>query len=337
MTRTAEVSGVHFPIVSDLYLILLKFRFPPLNMVQEAPNTLTYIPPHSDSMLLFADVVKRLDANEWRFEFTKATLLHEFEEECPESIKVSKELNTPLASVLLPIIRKQEGSMDIFIPTRRPYILKVSIRNDIATLAEFSAHQGPSRQERLWLRKRDDIARLGMINNSYIRLLRMTSNISNRSGGYRAIDVSLKIPVEYLTTEIAFLAGLTNVQALEEELKMIKKTGVGKKRDMGFGDLISWKIYDVKSSEQIRVIEPMIIFYREMNVVKLITLRNIPALFIAGLRERVPLLFIDMKMVLSRSRPPYWIRQELCVAPFSEFLVKQKEYRKRSGGKTTVI
>jgi len=221
--------------VPNLYLIVLEFRFPPLNLIQEAPNILTFLPPHSDSILLFADIVKRYSSHDWRYDFVEATLFREFDKEYPDSLNLLHELNVPLATVFLPVIRENKKYLEILVPTRHPYLLKVMVWDSKVTLAEISKYNSISRQESLWLRKRDDIAKLGMLNGKHLKLIRITTSISSRSGGYRAIDASLKIPIEYLSTKTAFLASIKDREVLEEELKVLERTGVGKKRDMNIG------------------------------------------------------------------------------------------------------
>ncbi|MEL9908244.1 MULTISPECIES: hypothetical protein [Thermoprotei] len=220
---------------------------------------------------------------------------------------------------------KNERYLEILVSTKYPYLLKVLIRGTEATLLEISKSDSISRQENLWLRKRDDITKLEILNGEHLKLIRMTASIDSRRGGYRAIDVSLKIPIEYLSTKMAFLASVRNTEILEEELKVLKRTGVGKKRDMGFGDLLGWKIYQVtaSSNNNLRIIGPMAIAYEEASKTRIITLRNTPSSFIASLKEKGGLLPLNIRMALSRTKPPYWVREELCITPFSEFLFKE--------------
>lgn len=324
MTANAGNSGIQGLMqVTNLYLTILEFRFPPLNVVQEGPNILTFLPPHSDSILLFADIIRRYANDDWRYAFIEAALFRIFDKEYPDSLKLSHELGIPLASVFLPVVKENEKYFEILVPTRYPHVLKISIENSKAILTEISEYDGLSRQESLWLRKRDNIAKLGIIRNDNIKLIKMTTTIGNRSGGYRAIDVLLKVPVEYLSTKMVFLASIRDVGILEEELKTLKKMGVGKKRDMGFGDLIRWKVYPIESSDNVGVVGPMALAHGEADKLRIVTLRNIPSFFIANLKEKGGLLPLNMRMVLSRTKPPYWIREELCISPFSEFLLKK--------------
>lgn len=223
---------------------------------------------------------------------------------------------------------KNERYLEILVSTKYPYLLKVLIRGSEATLLEISKSDSISRQENLWLRKRDDITKLEILNGEHLKLIRMTASIDSRRGGYRAIDVSLKISIEYLSTKMAFLASVRNTEILEEELKVLKRTGVGKKRDMGFGDLLGWKIYQVtaSSNNNLRIIGPIAIAYEEVSETRIITLRNTPSSFIASLKEKGGLLPLNIRMALSRTKPPYWVREELCITPFSELLFKESWY-----------
>jgi len=310
--------------IPNLHLIILKFRFPPINVVQEAPNLLTYLPLHVDSMLLFADIMRSFGNNDWRFNFVKTAMFHKFDKDRPKSLNFLRRYGTTLSSVLLPIIRMRDNELKLHIFTKPPRILTVALEKSYTQLKELSRANDLSRQEKLWIRKKDDIVKLALIGGEYLDLRNLVSGINSRSGGYRAIDISIKIPVEYLSTELAFFASISDLKALEDELNVLKKSGIGKKRDMGFGDLVAWEIYEFYSSnKEISILYPMIISYKEGNSTRrIITLRNLPAHVITSLKNVGKLLPLNMKMILSRTRPPYWVREELCITPFSEFLLK---------------
>lgn len=310
-----------------------------MNLIQEAPNILTYMPFHADSLLLFADIVKDYGDTDWRFDFVKASYFRKFDKEYPGSLKVSEEHGVALSSVVLPVLRRTSDALDLYVPTRHPRILTIAIRNHVVRLHELRRTDALLRQERLWIRKRDDISKLALISIDTFEL-KAKSNINVRKGGYRAIDVSLKIPLEYMSTELAFFASVNSYEELQEELNMLKRSGIGKKRDMGFGDLISWEIYKVKpGNKYLNIRDPMLLYSIENNITRLITLRNLPATILNMLREPKhkgrgrddELLFlpVNMNMVLSRTKPPYWLRQELCLMPFSEFLLRIRKKRKR--------
>jgi hypothetical protein len=309
-----------------------------MNLIQEAPNILTYIPFHADSLLLFADVVKDYGDTDWRFDFVKASYFRKFDKEYPGSLKVSEEHGVALSSVVLPVFRRTSDTLDLYLPTRHPRILVIAIRNNVVHLHRLRRTDASLQQERLWIRKRDDISKLALIDIDMFELEGLKSNINARSGGYRAIDVSLKIPLEYMSTELAFFASVNSYEKLQEELSMLKRSGIGKKRDMGFGDLISWEIYKVKpDNKYLNIRDPMLLYSMENNTTRLITLRNLPATILNMLRkpeqerrdrdDKLLFLPVNMKMVLSRTKPPYWLRQELCLMPFSEFLLRIREKR----------
>lgn len=316
-------AGISAPEAHSLYLVLLKFRFPPINIVQEAPNTSTYIPSHADSLLLFADIVKNYVNNDWRYDFVKASLFRKFDREYPESLHYSKEYGVPLSSVLIPVLRRNDNRLELFLSTRYPRALSVTVDRGSVTLSRLYRVEGLLRQEKLWIRKRDDIVKLSLISTGFLNIKRVVSGISARSGGYRAIDLSVKVPVEYLSTELAFFASIGDYRKLVEELNILKRSGIGKKRDMGFGDLVSWEVYRIQYNEhEIKVLDPMILLYKEHDNFRVITLRNLPAIIVNALRQRYRLLIVNMKAILSRTRPPYWVREELCLMPFSEFLLR---------------
>ncbi len=328
-------SSLEIPLtgVPDLYLIILRFRFPPMNLIQEAPNILTYIPFHADSLLLFADIVKDYGDTDWRFDFVKASYFRKFDKEYPGSLKVSEEHGVALSSVVLPVLRRTSDALDLYLPTRHPHILVITIRNNVVHLRKLRRTDASLRQERLWIRKRDDISKLALVDTYTFELEGLKSNINTRSGGYRAIDVSLKIPLEYMSTELAFFASVNSYEKLQEELSMLKRSGIGKKRDMGFGDLISWETYRVELDNKcLNIRDPMLLYNMENNIIRLITLRNLSATIFNMLRkpkqkrrgkgDELLFLPINIKIVLSRTKPPYWLRQELCLMPFSEFLLR---------------
>jgi len=322
---TKDDTGIPLPEISNLYLVLLRFRFPPINIIQEAPNTSTYIPFHADSLLLFADIVKNYGNNDWRYDFVKASLFRKFESDCPESIHCSKKFGVPLSSILIPVLRRKDNKLELFLSTRHPRALSAIVDRGSVELGTQYRVEGLFRQEKLWIRKRDDIVKLSLISTEFLNIKKVVSGISAGSGGYRAIDLSVKVPIEYLSIELAFFASINDYGKLVEELNILKRTGIGKKRDMGLGDLVSWEAYRVRfNGHEIRVLEPMILFCKdkERNEFIIITLRNLPAAIVNELRQRHRLLVISMKAALSRTRPPYWVREELCLMPFSEFLLR---------------
>ena len=312
--------------LSNLVMVLLKFRFPPLNFIQEAPNILTYTYLHIDSVLTFVDIINNYNAD-WRFSYLEVSLSYRFSKEIPASINTSRAFDTPLASVLLPVLSDSQNQslkkLKVCIPTAKPLSLIVNIDKTRASLKEFIDEKLELRYEKLWLRKRDDIPKL-MHSVLGLNVVELRSNINNKSGGYRAIDVTLKIPIMFLSTEFVFFASVRNRHILEQELNVLAKTGFGKKRDMGFGDIISWNIYDlyIEPNSNISILDPMILAIKEKNYTKLITLRNIPALILERLRS-IGVLPLRLKIVSSRRKPPYWVREELCIMPFSEILVKR--------------
>lgn len=322
MTVKSATNTHRFNQIPNLYLVVLKFRFPPLNMIQEAPNILSFLPAHADSVLLFADMVASSSNADWRYDFMKLSLSHNFDRVNPRSLFFSEEYNSPLSTVFIPVISELNGCIELFMPTDHPRILKIYISKSLALVKEISDFSKASREEILWLRKRDDISKLGIMNSSYFKLLGTTTSIGSRSGGYRSINLLLKVPIEYMTTRIAFFASVENKDILNKELSVLRKTGIGKKRDMGLGDLIEWNILDVKFDKNIGIVEPMLLLYNEKSVTRIVTLRNTKPVFIANLKEKGQILPINIKLIPSRTKPPYWIREELCIAPFSEFLFK---------------
>ena len=324
------------PPVEDVYLVVLRFRFAPLNFVQEAPNVMTFLPPHLDSALLFADVVNKYVGRDWRYDFVKAALFQKFDKQLPDSLNSLQQLDVPLATVLLPVVKEGGEGLEMLVSTSPPYLLKVSLKTSArepeAILAGFNKYEGFSRQETLWLRKRDDIAKLGIISGDRVKLLLdRGSDIASNRGGYRAIDVSLKVPIGYLSTKAAFLASVKSKDALEKELAVLRRMGVGKKRDMGFGDLVDWKVYQVRFASGLKITGPMALASTidKAGWTKIITLRNTPASYIAklkgGLGNKCEFLILSMRTVLSQARPPYWVRSEPFIAPFSEFLLKPRK------------
>lgn len=324
--------------VPNLYLVMLRFRFPPMNLVQEAPNILTYIPFHADSLLLFADIVKDYRNVDWRFDFVKISCFRKFDREYPRSLRYSKEYGVALSSVMMPVLRRDNGLLELYLPTRYPRILSLVLNNDTASMLELRRSEALLRQEKLWIRKRDDISKLALLNIELFKMKELKSYINARSGGYRAIDLLLKIPLEYLSIELAFFVSVSNYKELLNELNILKRSGVGKKRDMGFGDLISWEIYKVKvGNRNLGIWIPMVLYSIEGNTIRAITLRNLPASILDTLRRSrqegkskdcKPLFLpVNMRIVLSRIKPPYWLKEELCLMPFSEFLLRVQDRR----------
>jgi|GEM_PF-2809674 len=312
--------------LKNLVMVLLKFRVPPLNFIQEAPNLMNYIYLHADSPLAFADVVSNYNGD-WRFSYLDVALNRNFGETTPLSLNDSQAFNTPLASVLLPVLCDLQSSssrqLKVYIPIAKPLLLVIDINDTGALLKGTEIEERiETRYEKLWLRKRDDIPKLMHVLPE-LNITKLGSYIDNMSGGYRAIDFALKIPVAFLSTEFVFFASIKNVDALKQELSILTKTGFGKKRDMGFGDLLSWEVYDLSiNSRSIMVLDPMILAIEEEKYTKLVTLRNTPVSVIQRLRN-TSILPLRLRIASSMRKPPYWVKEELCITPFSEMLIKK--------------
>lgn len=313
--------------LKDLVMVLLKFRVPPLNLIQEAPNLLNYIYLHADSMLVFADIVRNYNTD-WRFDYLEAALYHNFVEVTPLSINNSRVFDTPLTSVLLPVLHDLRSlsprQLKVYIPTAKPLSLVIDINDKKALLKEITSERTVTRFKKLWLRKRDDIPKLmHYLPKLKINMHKLGSSITNKSGGYRAIDVTVKIPIVFFSTEFVFFASIKDVDAFRQELNTLIKTGFGKKRDMGFGDLLSWEVYNL-NSRNIMISDPMFLSIRKENHSKLVTLRNTPVTVIEYLRNRnIDILPLRLRVAPSRRKPPYWVKEELCIMPFSEMLTKK--------------
>lgn len=311
--------------LKDLVVVLLKFRAPPLNFIQEAPNLMNYIYLHADSALVFADIVRNY-ITDWRFNYLEVALYHKFVEATPLSINSSRVFETPLASVLLSVLHDLQNPLSrqlkVYIPTAKPLSLVIDINDKRALLKGIMYEKIEARHEKLWLRKRDDISKL-MHNLDRLNITGLRSYIANKSGGYRATDLALKIPIVFLSTEFVFFASIKNVDALRQELNTLIKTGFGKKRDMGFGDILSWEVYELSTnSRSIMILDPMILAIGEKNYTKLITLRNTPVSVLEYLRN-IGILPLRLRVASSRRKPPYWVKKELCITPFSEMLIKK--------------
>jgi len=54
---------------------------------------------------------------------------------------------------------------------------------------------------------------------------------------------------------------------------------------------------------------------------KIIALRNLPGAFMATLRNmNIHILPLKLKLILSSTRPPYWVKKEFVLAPFFRVL-----------------
>ncbi|WP_448579734.1 hypothetical protein [Thermosphaera sp.] len=315
--------------LKNLNMVLLKFRTPPLNFIQEAPNLMNYIYLHADSALVFADIVRNC-TTDWRFDYLDAVLYHKFVEATPLSINNSRAFETPLASVLLPVMHDSQNPLSrqlrVYIPTAKPMSLVIDISNRRALLKELEEKMIEKiefRHEKLWLRKRDDISKLMHSLEGKLDITELKSYIANKSGGYRAIEFTLKIPIVFLSTEFVFFASIKNVDALRQELNTLIKTGFGKKRDMGFGDLLSWEVYELSTnSRNITILDPMILAIGAKNYTKLITLRNTPVSLLEDLHNN-GMLPLRLRIASSSTKPPYWVKKEFCITPFSEMLIKK--------------
>lgn len=222
-------------VIAVRYLVALKFRTFPLSLSLSSPNELSqeFIP--LDGPLAFAEYYKiKLSANsDWRARYLEDTLTS-------KEIEWRSEI---MSSYLLPAIRKDKSIMVI-----TPMGFKVVFSLGNKARYELSERQYPRRMESsqilLRLGRRDDILKTEILRKSLgIELTRKIKALpSPQSGPYKSIDYLIKVYTPNLMW-LAIVDGVSNQKKLKELLSILKQFGIGKKRNMGWGDLLDYYIY----------------------------------------------------------------------------------------------
>jgi len=286
-----------------VYLVALRFRAYPLSFSLSSPNELSQELIPLDGPLAFAEYYKTRLPNDpdWRAKYLEDVL----------TIEELKWVSDIRSSYLLPCTVKEER---LTITTPMGFNAIFSVIDD-RTHYETSEKQQPKKWEssQIFLRlgRRDDIIKVEILRNSTgVNLTKKTKRLPiSQSGPYKAVDYSLKLYTPNLMW--ASIVNGTSRRRLDELLHILGKFGIGKKRNMGWGDLLEYQIYELKGKN----ITPDYILHTQGESRFLETWRPISPEKIAKMITKPPkgvrynkLSLLDSKIGYGAERPPYWRR-----------------------------
>lgn len=278
-----------------MYLVTLKFGAFPLSLSLSSPNILSqeFIP--FDGPLAFAEYYKAKlsTSSDWRIQYLEDTL-------------TSKELewNSEIrSSYLLPAIRENNS---LIVTTPMGFEVKFSVGNDARYESSERHHLYKAETSQIFLRlgRRDDIIKTALIRKQLGVKLNVKSFPNSQTdpqrGPYKAVDYQVKIYVTNLLWA-AIVDGVSR-DDLKELLSVLKKLGIGKKRNMGWGDLLDYSVYPLNSTN---TLTPEYIIHSEEY---LETWRPLSPEKIVELRKIRKMSLLDSKIGYGSENPPYWKR-----------------------------
>ncbi|WP_297064491.1 hypothetical protein [Thermococcus sp.] len=285
-----------------MYLVTLKFRAYPLSFSLSSPNELSQELTPLDGPLAFAEYYKTKLSNDpdWRAKYL-------------EDVLTTKELewvSDIRSSYLLPCTVNKET-----LTITTPMGFKAVFNVDDEARYEFSERQRPKKWEssQIFLRlgRRDDIIKVEILRNSMgVSLTTKTKGLpSSQSGPYKAVDYSLRLYTPNLMW--ASIVNGISQRKLDELLRILRKFGIGKKRNMGWGDLLEYQSYKLKDKNT----TSDYIIHTQGELRFLETWRPISPEKIAKIMTKPPkgmgyakLFLLDSKLGYGAEKPPYWRR-----------------------------
>ncbi len=285
-----------------MYLVTLRFRAYPLSFSLSNPNELSQELIPLDGPLAFTEYYKTKLSNDpdWRAKYL-------------EDVLTAKELewvSDIRSSYLLPCTVNKET-----LTITTPMGFKAVFNVDDEARYEFSEGQRPKKWEssQIFLRlgRRDDTIKVEILRNSMgVSLTKKTKGLpSSQSGPYKAVDYSLRLYTPNLMW--ASIVNGISQRKLDELLRILGKFGIGKKRNMGWGDLLEYQSYKLENKN----ITSDYILHTQGESRFLETWRPISPEKIAKIMTKPPkdigynkLSLLDSKIGYGAERPPYWRR-----------------------------
>jgi len=322
---------VIYPVATaGLRLVLLRFRFPPLSCLLEGPIKLfKTVPTHLDSALAAAELLMMAaeegkEAQEFLIEMLLRAYRGQVEADIPSSLRWSTgDANYPLGSALIPVRWLSENDLSLFLPSEKPYILHTALKDGEVLPSQIEPFGEPKDTVEfhniLPLRRRTNIERLLQLLTAK-RLdvsKRGLSQITEARGAYRALDSRARLEGALASTVFVAVLDVADEDLLHRCLNMLKVLGIGKKRDMGYGELMSYRVLEVAEGEGIEL-RPDYVEWAEGELRHRITLRLLPWQVVRSWMAEGWRL-IRAATIVSSHRPPYWLRGErrTCLLPLA--------------------
>jgi len=225
-----------------VYLVCLEFRTPPFTLQFRYPNAQISVPLVLDGAFAFLNKYSGLD--DWREEYLMdafGPIVHE-----------SPDINT---SYILPAVENQQ-MVKFITPLGTCLVFEINdnavfkeISNDSPTIVPFS----------LRLNRRFALDKALSLETSAdnFKLSRKKGKISGISsieigkGPFKSISLDLKINACNLFWCV--FVDTDDLDVLKNYLEHLKISGIGKKRNMGWGDLKGFNVYEIESSKSIQI------------------------------------------------------------------------------------
>ena len=225
-----------------IYLVSLEFRTPPFNLQFHHPNAQVSAPLILDGAFSFLD--RFIDTNDWREDYLVST----FDQISHDPPKIK-------SSYMFPG-EQNKDLIKIGTPTGTCLTFKI---DENATFEELFDKCIGFVPFSLRLRRGFDLPKMINLVDSLKSLelkkkkgkVKGISAIEERKGPHKSISIDVKVNTSHI-----FWCTFVNTEKLDtlkKYLEYLKVTGIGKKRNMGWGDLKKFGIYELKSSGSITI------------------------------------------------------------------------------------
>lgn len=277
-----------------VYLTCLEFRTPPFALQFRYPNAQTSVPIVLDGAFAFLNKYNR--SGDWREEYLTDAfdpIVHE-----PPDIKTS---------YILPAIEDRQ-MLKLITPLETSLVFKI---NDKAIFEEISS-EGPSTVPfSMRLNRRFALDKLLSLETSAdnLKLSRKRGKIAGigsifeSRGPYKSISLDLKINACNLFWCV--FVDTEDLDILKGYLEHLRISGIGKKRNMGWGDLKEFKVYEMELNNSIQISVDKLIYGQDngkiMEIIRPKELKEIQRL-IRDEKCRLLKVFLGHGAV----DPPYW-------------------------------
>jgi hypothetical protein len=294
-----------------MYLLCLEFRTPPFNVQFQYPNSQVSVPIILDGAFSFLD--RFMDMGDWREDYL---------------VKVSKPIEhlTPRiqTSYMFPAIQKAQV-VEFLTPSDT--CLAFEIDGD-ATLKWISDEDSDIditlTPFSLRLRRQFDLDKvLGFLDSlesleieKKKRNISALRRISERRGPYKSISIDVHVKASHLFW-CAF-ADAEDLNMLEGYLESLKITGIGKKRNMGWGDLKKYEIHKVQQDTSIYISTDKLVYQQNnesfIETIRPKQLKEVQELIRGsekGSRRDNKYALVKFHIGQGTTTPPYWGKETI--------------------------
>jgi len=275
-----------------IFLITLGFRTPPFQATFSNPNIL-------ESTLITLDGV---------FSFTKYYADRDWRKRYLEDLTRAVVDKTPSISTsyLMPSVRERD-----VLSVLTPYNTEMRFRLDgetarLESVREVKSHSG--KVVRICISRRSTIPKILLVKETVgIRLKGSLSEIQETKGAYRDVFYEVRIGRTNL-----LWAAVAKGEKKDIENSLKAKMSIGKKRNMGWGDLKKTQIYKLISKGDISIDERKLV-YKNGGSEYMELLRPHTTTEVISLLRSKKCSLLKSVLTHSATKPPYW-RKELVVS-----------------------